>query len=221
MYCIECGTKNPDAAKFCANCGGAIAVSTARAQVPPPAQALQLTPTAKPIVVATADVDDIDQVTAPAGRHTHTEANPLPWLLLGSSTLFTVWGLLAASDTQVFLFGAAFLSYYLLIGHTLMSTARRLDVGHRWRAWLPLLQVTLMIELAQVSLWVLLFFCVPILNLLVIPFLWTRILPKLSMSSWWAIGLSLPLLNAPMLAYVSSRDNTSRTLNQDMVPPLH
>lgn len=36
MYCVRCGTHNPDDSKFCAKCGAAVAVDDTPAAAPPP-----------------------------------------------------------------------------------------------------------------------------------------------------------------------------------------
>ena len=46
---------------------------------------------------------------------------------------------------------------------------------------------------------------VPLVNLCVLVWLWSRIFKRLAISSGWAVLMWLPFLNAPILAFFASR----------------
>jgi hypothetical protein len=101
-----------------------------------------------------------------------------------------------------------------------MSIARRVDVPHGWRAWVPLLQAMLLADLAAVSQAWFFALLVPLVNLVVLVWLWSRILKRVAMSSGWAALMWMPFLNAPVLAYLASRRDFNKPQpSGNIVPP--
>jgi hypothetical protein len=141
-------------------------------------------------------------------------ANPLPWFFFAAIVFFLITGFVVdeSSDTQGASFLGAYIWYYILFCYALMRIARRVDVQRRWRAWVPIFQLTLLTDIAGVPQgWVIAMFF-PLANLVVLAWLWQRVSARLAMSPGWAVLMWLPLLNAPGLAYVAAQGNSYRRM---------
>lgn len=108
----------------------------------------------------------------------------------------------AAASTSIWatLFGSFFaiacwVAVYLFIAFILYRIAKRLGSDKAWWAFVPILNILLMLELAEMSyIWILAFF-VPLLNLVAAVMIWLKILEKLGKPSWHVVLLFVPLVN--------------------------
>jgi hypothetical protein len=106
------------------------------------------------------------------------------------------------SDAQGLWGLGLFASWYGLFCHSIARTARTIGIPRRWRAWVPIFQLTVMADLAAVSqLWAV-GMMIPLFGLFVHAATWYRILPRVGMSSTWALVMWVPFFNAPLLAYI-------------------
>ncbi len=77
-------------------------------------------------------------------------------------------------DNPLLNFGIAFLEY-LALGIAMYSLGNKLSAENPWMAWIPILNLWLLVELAELDWWYFVGFFVPILNLFVFVFCWWRV----------------------------------------------
>ncbi len=120
-----------------------------------------------------------------------------------------------AAGAAVAIFGGMFLfllilviAIYVIMALSLMRIAWRTGTPNGWFAWIPILNLVLMIQIAQRPMWWLIFFLVPLLNLvgIVLAFvLWVDIAKRLGKSPVFGILAALiPIIFAPYLAFSGS-----------------
>lgn len=94
---------------------------------------------------------------------------------------------------------------YVIMAISLMKIAKRTGTDNAWFAWIPILNLILMIQIAQRPMWWLIFFLVPILNIagIVLQFvLWVDIAKRLNKPTWVGILAGLiPIIFVPYLAF--------------------
>lgn len=109
----------------------------------------------------------------------------------------------------VFLFVILFiLVIYVLMAISLMKIANRTGTPNAWFAWIPILNLVLMLQIADRPMWWLIFWLVPIVNIagIVLNFvIWIDIAKKLGKSAIWGIlAILILIIFMPYLAFSKS-----------------
>jgi hypothetical protein len=103
--------------------------------------------------------------------------------------------------------------FYVIMAISLMRIAKRTNTENAWFAWIPILNLILMLQIAKRPLWWLIFFLVPIINIvgIVLQFvLWIDIAKALGKSALLGFFAGLiPIIFVPLLAF--SGDDTQTT----------
>lgn len=99
---------------------------------------------------------------------------------------------------------------YVAMAISLMKIANRTNTENAWFAWIPILNLILMLQIAKRPMWWLVFFLVPILNIagIVMQFIiWIDIAKRLGKSAVFGVLAALiPIIFMPYLAF-SGSDN--------------
>lgn len=97
---------------------------------------------------------------------------------------------------------------YVIMAISLMKIANRTNTPNAWFAWIPILNLILMIQIAQRPMWWLIFFLVPILNIagIVLQFIiWVDIAKRLGKSAVFGVlAVLVPIIFMPYLAFSKS-----------------
>jgi hypothetical protein len=109
----------------------------------------------------------------------------------------------------MFLFVLLFvLVIYVLMAISLMKIANRTGTPNAWFAWIPILNLVLMLQIAERPMWWLIFWLVPIVNIagIVLNFvIWIDIAKKLGRSAIWGVlAILIPIIFMPYLAFSKS-----------------
>jgi hypothetical protein len=101
-----------------------------------------------------------------------------------------------------------FVIVYILVAISLMRIAKRTNTENAWFAWIPILNLILMLQIAQRPMWWLIFFLVPFVNIvgIVLQFvIWIDIAKRLGKSPviGFFAGL-IPIIFVPWLAFSRS-----------------
>ncbi|MCX6762893.1 MAG: DUF5684 domain-containing protein [Candidatus Moranbacteria bacterium] len=114
-----------------------------------------------------------------------------------------------ALSTGIFIFVMIIvIIVYVIIAMSLMRIAKRTNTENAWFAWIPILNLILMLQIAKRPMWWLVFFLVPFINIvgIVLQFvIWVDIAKLLGKSA--AIGILaglIPIIFIPYLAYSGS-----------------
>lgn len=91
---------------------------------------------------------------------------------------------------------------YVLVCLPLMLVARKLGRRHYWLVWIPLAQVLYFIYMAKRSLWLVVLFLLPVLNVFVPLFLFVDILKLLNKPRWLVLLILIPGVNIFTLWYL-------------------
>jgi hypothetical protein len=106
----------------------------------------------------------------------------------------------------LFLFIMLFvLVIYVVMAISLMKIAKRTNTENPWFAWVPILNIILMIQISQRPMWWLVFFFVPILNIagIVLQFIiWIDIAKRLGKTAVFGVlAVLIPIIFMPYLAF--------------------
>jgi hypothetical protein len=102
---------------------------------------------------------------------------------------------------------------YVLVAISLMRIAKRTNTENAWFAWIPILNLILMLQIAKRPMWWLVFFLVPFINIVgvVLQFvIWVDIAKRLGKQTWIGILAGLiPIIFVPYLAFSGSDNQTA------------
>ncbi len=98
------------------------------------------------------------------------------------------------------------LAMYIYMAICLMKIAKKTDTPNGWFAWIPILNIILMVQISKKPMWWLIFFFVPFLNFLGIIFgilIWMAIAERLGKPSWLGILMIIPIANVILPGYLA------------------
>jgi len=104
---------------------------------------------------------------------------------------------------------------YVIVALSLMRIAKRTNTPNAWFAWIPILNLILMLQIAKRPMWWLVFFLVPFINIvgIVLQFvIWVDIAKLLGKSAVFGILAGLiPIIFVPYLAFSGNGDQPAAT----------
>jgi hypothetical protein len=126
-----------------------------------------------------------------------------PLTLLGVALQDEIPGLGAA-------FGATFLfivlALYAFSAICFMKIAEKTNTENGWWAWIPILNILLMLAIARKPWWWILLMLIPLVNFVIIILVFVGICQTRGKSGLLAIGLLIPIVNLIVLGYLAFGD---------------
>jgi len=104
--------------------------------------------------------------------------------------------------------------FYVLIAYSLMKIAQRTNTDNAWFAWIPILNLILMLQITKRPMWWLVFFLVPFINIVgfVLQFvIWVDIAKLLGKSA--AIGILAGLIPIIFVPYLAFSDGSNQAVS--------
>ena len=97
-----------------------------------------------------------------------------------------------------------FAGLYVYNAFALMTIANRTYTENAWMAWIPVLNIYLMVKIAEKPWWwTLIILFVPILDLILYILVWMRISERLGKSPWLGVLMILPVVNLVVIGYLA------------------
>ncbi|MBU1132427.1 hypothetical protein KKC32_04250 [Patescibacteria group bacterium] len=87
------------------------------------------------------------------------------------------------------------LAVYLYLAFCLYKIAKKQKAKNAWFAWVPILNIILILEIAKKPIWWLILLCIPFVNIIVGIIVLIGFLNTLKKPDWWAILLLIPVVN--------------------------
>jgi len=105
------------------------------------------------------------------------------------------------------------LAFYIYIAIALMKIAKKAGVSNGWFAWVPILNVILMLQIARKPMWWLLMFFIPVINIVFTVLVWMEIAKAVGKPEWWGILTIVPFVNIIVPGYLAFSDgNGAKTV---------
>ena len=86
------------------------------------------------------------------------------------------------------------IALYIYGGTTLQGVAKRANISNSWKAWVPILNVWLMIEVAHVASWWMILFFIPIVNIAALIMVAMRMAVVIGKPAWLGALMMIPLI---------------------------
>ena len=93
----------------------------------------------------------------------------------------------------------------------LMKIAKKTNTENAWFAWIPILNIILMVQCAKKPLWWIILFFIPFVNIVAMIMIWMAISKNVGKPEWLGILMIIPFGNIVVPAYLAFSDNTTAT----------
>jgi hypothetical protein len=124
-------------------------------------------------------------------------------------------GALAQNDSRVpmaflggfiIVFWVCLLVLYVYTALALMTIAQKTNTENGWMAWIPIVNIVLMCNIAKKPVWWIILCLIPLVNLVIYIILWMGIAEARNKPSWWGILLIVPVVNLIVPGYLAWSD---------------
>jgi len=115
----------------------------------------------------------------------------LPALFAGGMLLF------------ILIFAAAI---YVYISLALFTIANKTRTENAWLAWIPLINILLMLMIAKKPLWWFVLFLIPVVNIVMSVIVWMGVAEARNKPNWWGILTIVPMVNIIVPGYLAWAD---------------
>jgi hypothetical protein len=92
---------------------------------------------------------------------------------------------------------------YVYVALALQTIATKTNTPNAWLAWIPILNLFLMVNIAQKPVWWIILFLIPLANIVVAILVWMAIAERRGKPSWWGIMVIVPVMNIIMPGYLA------------------
>lgn len=93
--------------------------------------------------------------------------------------------------------------WYVYMGLTLMTIAKKLNHESPWLAWIPLANIYLMVKLADLSGWMMLLMFVPLVNIGLAVYIWMKMAERRGFEMWLGILMIVPIAQLIIPGYLA------------------
>lgn len=95
---------------------------------------------------------------------------------------------------------------YIYIALALQTIAQKTNTENPWLAWIPIVNLILMVNIAKKPIWWFLLFFVPLVNLVIYVLVWMEIAEARNKPNWWGILIIVPVVNIIVPGYLAWSD---------------
>ena len=88
-----------------------------------------------------------------------------------------------------------FVAFYVYFAVAIQTMAKKTNTPNNWMAWIPLLNVYLLLKIGGKPGWWLLLFLIPFVNFIMMIVMWMGVAERLNKPNWYGILMIVPLVN--------------------------
>ena len=109
---------------------------------------------------------------------------------------------------------------YVYFAVCLMKMATKTGTANSWFAWIPILNMILMLQIARKPVWWVILFFIPLVNIVISILVWMAVAESLGKPSWLGILMIVPVANLIIPGYLAfSNGNPPSNYNQNPNTP--
>ena len=95
------------------------------------------------------------------------------------------------------------LAAYVYCAMAFMTIATKTGTENPWMAWIPIINLWLMIQIAQKEAWWIILFFIPLANIVATVVITMAIAERVGKPSWWGILMIVPIANLIVPGYLA------------------
>lgn len=96
---------------------------------------------------------------------------------------------------------------YVVCAIALMTIAQKTNTPNGWMAWIPILNIVLMVQIAGIEMWWVLLCFIPCLNLIAFVYIWWKIAERRNKPGPIALAMLVPVVNLLVPLYIAFSDD--------------
>jgi hypothetical protein len=104
------------------------------------------------------------------------------------------------------IFCIIFLLAYIYHALAIQTIAQKTNTENPWLAWIPILNLILMINIAKKPIWWIILCFIPLVNIVIYILLWMGIAEARGKPNWWGILMIVPVVNVIVPGYLAWSD---------------
>lgn len=95
---------------------------------------------------------------------------------------------------------------YIYIALALQTIAKKTGTQNAWLAWIPIINIFLMLDIAKKPMWWFVLFLIPLVNIIMSVIVWMGVATARRKPEWWGILMIVPLANLVVPGYLAWAD---------------
>lgn len=95
---------------------------------------------------------------------------------------------------------------YVYFALCIQTIAKKTNTPDTWMAWVPIAQAILLLNIAHKPVWWIVWFLVPLANIVVAVIVWMEVAKARGKPEWWGILMIVPVANLIAPAYLAFAD---------------
>ena len=95
---------------------------------------------------------------------------------------------------------------YLFAGYCMMQIANKTNTENGWWGFVPILNIILMLQIAQKPIWWILLMFIPLVNIIIMVIVFMAIAERRNKPAWWGILMLVPIVNLIILGALAFTD---------------
>ena len=99
-----------------------------------------------------------------------------------------------------------FVAVYAYMAFCLQTIANKTGTANAWFAWVPILNLVLLLNIAKKPVWWIILMLIPLVNIVIIIITWVGVCEARGKSPWLVVGLLLPVVNLAAIGYLAFSD---------------
>jgi len=112
-------------------------------------------------------------------------------------------GLMAAMAGMLIFFLIFGLAMYIYTSLALQTIAKKTNTENAWMAWIPIINILLMLNIAKKPLWWIILCLIPLVNIVILIIVWMAIAEARKKPNWWGILMIVPVVNLIVPGYLA------------------
>lgn len=116
-------------------------------------------------------------------------------------------GAAIAALSGFYLFFLLFLvALYVYVALAMQTIAQKTNTQNPWLAWIPIVNIILLLNVAKKPLWWFIMFFIPIVGIVFAVLAWMSVAEARNKPSWWGILIIVPVVNLIVPGYLAWAD---------------
>ena len=142
--------------------------------------------------------------------------SPVKWATTLALTLLSAGGTFAQDDhpaaaiaaaSGMFIFILLFVAaIYVYMALAIQTIAQKTNTENPWLAWIPIVNIVLLLNIAKKPIWWFLLFLIPLVNIVITIIVWMAVAEARNKPNWWGILIIVPVANLIVPAYLAWSD---------------
>jgi hypothetical protein len=95
---------------------------------------------------------------------------------------------------------------YVYMALAVQTIATKTNTDNAWLAWIPIINIILLLNIAKKPIWWFILFLIPLVNIVIAILVWMGVAEARNKPSWWGILLIVPVVGIIVPGYLAWSD---------------